>query len=243
VLAMPYADPRAYMERLDEVCGLDWSLRYTSWGDHRIVAELTIAGVTRSSTGEMDETDTKSGIGGTAAEAQAFKRACAMFNLGRYLYELPSVWVDYDTQKKRITEEAVAKLDGRYRAWYAKKITVGSAAETLAESLIGVGGEEPLTTTTTLPTATAQIFNAGFDTPVHRRMYEVLGRCFGDEADAALPWLLRTWTGKHSPPRRDALADLSLDEVDLLTDNINANCNALGQSWKRQKPKELAGAN
>jgi hypothetical protein len=52
---------------------------------------------------------THSGIGeewadnenaGTAAEAQAFKRACACFGLGRYLYDLEGGWVDLDDKKQ-----------------------------------------------------------------------------------------------------------------------------------------------
>src|SRR5215471_18688630 len=37
---------------------------------------------------------------GTAAEAQAFKRACACFGLGRYLYNLEGGWVDLDNKKQ-----------------------------------------------------------------------------------------------------------------------------------------------
>ena len=52
---------------------------------------------------------THSGIGeewadnenaGTAAEAQAFKRACACFGLGRYLYNLEGGWVDLDDKRQ-----------------------------------------------------------------------------------------------------------------------------------------------
>jgi hypothetical protein len=121
-MALAFADLRAYMDRLDEVCGLDWSIRYSPWGDGRIVAELTIAGVTRSSTGEMDTQDEKNGMGGTVAEAQAFKRAATMFGLGRFLYDLPSVWVEFDPQRKRITEAGQRELDTRYTTWYNKKI-------------------------------------------------------------------------------------------------------------------------
>jgi hypothetical protein len=42
---------------------------------------------------------------GTAAEAQAFKRACSCFGLGRYLYDLEGQWVDLD-EKKRPLETA-----------------------------------------------------------------------------------------------------------------------------------------
>jgi hypothetical protein len=35
-LALPYADMNAYINRLDEVCGTDWSVNYTPWGDRII---------------------------------------------------------------------------------------------------------------------------------------------------------------------------------------------------------------
>ena len=37
---------------------------------------------------------------GTSAEAQAFKRSCACFGLGRYLYDFQGVWVDLDERKR-----------------------------------------------------------------------------------------------------------------------------------------------
>jgi hypothetical protein len=120
-MAMAYADLRAYQERLDQVCGMDWSVRYAPWGDGRIICELTIGGVTRSSTGEMDAQDEKNGMGGTVAEAQAMKRAAAQFGLGRYLYDLPSAWVEFDPQRKRITDAGHKELDNRYAAWYARQ--------------------------------------------------------------------------------------------------------------------------
>ena len=39
----------------------------------------------------------------TAAEAQAFKRACACFGLGRYLYDLAGSWVDLDEKKQPLS--------------------------------------------------------------------------------------------------------------------------------------------
>lgn len=108
-LALAYADLRVYQNRLDEVCGLEWSVTYTPWGG-RVICHLTINGVTRSSTGEADSQSEKSEIAGTAAEAQAFKRACSMFGLGRYLYGLPALWVDYDSQVRQFTAQGQAKL-------------------------------------------------------------------------------------------------------------------------------------
>lgn len=111
-LALAYADLRAYMNRLDEVCGSDWSVAYEPWGEDRIICRLTIMGITRSSTGETTNESERSEIGGTVAESQAFKRAGAMFGLGRYLYTLPSGWADWDAQKRQFTDKAKAKLTG-----------------------------------------------------------------------------------------------------------------------------------
>lgn len=111
-LAMPYADLRAYMNRLDEVCGEEWEVSYEPWGDDRLICRLTIGGVTRCSTGETTNESEKSEIGGTVAEAQSFKRASAMFGLGRYLYQLPTGWADYDPATRKFTEQAKFKLTG-----------------------------------------------------------------------------------------------------------------------------------
>lgn len=126
-MAMGYADLRAYQNRLDDLCGLNWSVSYTPWGD-RVICHVTINGVTRSSTGESDSASERSEIAGTSAEAQAFKRACAMFGLGRYLYELPTVWVEFDGAKGGMTDAAKTQLTQRYAVWYAKAIERANAA-------------------------------------------------------------------------------------------------------------------
>jgi hypothetical protein len=127
-LAMPYATLRAYQNRLDEVCGADWSVTYSPWGD-KIVCHLTIGGITRSSTGEPDSQAEKAEIAGAAAEAQAFKRACSAFGLGRYLYSLPTVWVAYDAQAKAFTAQAKAKLEGIVALHYQRATQPEAIAE------------------------------------------------------------------------------------------------------------------
>jgi len=60
--------------------------------------ELTIFGLgSHSATGEEWTDDENAG---TSAEAQAFKRACACFGLGRYLYYFDGAWVDLDERKR-----------------------------------------------------------------------------------------------------------------------------------------------
>lgn len=101
-IALAYADPRAYEDRLNALVPGEWQVEFTPWGEHRIICHLTILGVTRSSTGESG--DSNPDIAGTSAEAQAFKRACTKFGLGRYLYALPTQWVDYDASTKQLTQ-------------------------------------------------------------------------------------------------------------------------------------------
>lgn len=100
--ALPYAEPRMYEDRLNSVCPGAWSVTFKPWSDNRVICELTIHGITRSSTGEGD--GRPDAVKGTAAEAQAFKRACSKFGVGRYLYNLNAPWVAYDPQRKRLLE-------------------------------------------------------------------------------------------------------------------------------------------
>lgn len=112
-LASPYADPRVYFARLDKICGPEnWSTELTL-SDRGATCKLTIFGVARTAAGDypIDRSDENPA---TSAEMQAFKRACAAFGLGRYLYHLPQVWADYDDQKKQIVNPAgiVAQMYG-----------------------------------------------------------------------------------------------------------------------------------
>ena len=107
-LALAYVDLRHYIDRLNEVAGPDWSDDYEVQAQGTVVlCRLTICGVTRSDVGEAPPNDENTA---TTALAQAFKRACVKFGLGAYLYRLPRMWVRYDPQRKRFTDEALAQL-------------------------------------------------------------------------------------------------------------------------------------
>jgi len=98
-LAAAYVDARRYQERLDLVCP-GWSSHIELLANGQVAkVAITIAGVTREDVGEASGEDANTV---TTAVAQAFKRACAAFGLGRYLYFLPQVWCDYDAEKRRI---------------------------------------------------------------------------------------------------------------------------------------------
>src|SRR5215813_1902565 len=110
---IPYADQRAYTDRLNELfTPAGWTRKYTVHTsanfqrsrDKKMVAkvfvtcDLTIHGIgSHSATGE-DWTDDDNA--GTSAEAQAFKRACSCFGLGRYLYYFGGLWVDLDERQR-----------------------------------------------------------------------------------------------------------------------------------------------
>jgi hypothetical protein len=111
-LALFYADPRAYMERLDEVVGPDnWSARYTIQSSQHasgMICALTILGITKMDVADFDPGDTPNVV--TSAAAQCFKRAAVNFGLGRYLYSLPQIWADFDKTRKRFKDpEAVIR--------------------------------------------------------------------------------------------------------------------------------------
>ena len=110
---VPYADQRAYTDRLNTLfTPAGWTRRYTIHTsanferskDQKNVAkvlvtcELTIFGLgSHSATGEEWADNDNAG---TAAEAQAYKRTCSCFGLGRYLYYFEGVWVDLDERKR-----------------------------------------------------------------------------------------------------------------------------------------------
>jgi hypothetical protein len=110
---VPYADQRAYTDRLNALfTPAGWTRKYTIHtspnfersADQKIAAkvlitcELTIFGLgSHSATGEEWADNSNAG---TAAEAQAFKRSCACFGLGRYLYYFTGTWVALDDRKR-----------------------------------------------------------------------------------------------------------------------------------------------
>jgi hypothetical protein len=99
-LAAAFVDARHYQHRLDEVApGWQTEYEFIKPDGSLVKCRLTVCGVTREDVGESDATEDNTA---TSAIAQSFKRACAAFGLGRYLYFLPQVWSDYDTQSHKI---------------------------------------------------------------------------------------------------------------------------------------------
>jgi hypothetical protein len=113
---IPYADKLAYCERLNElVSPIGWAQNLSvqtapiaprekgpASAKLVVTCELAIHALgTHSSTGESWAADEN---GATSAEAQAFKRSCACFGLGAYLYYFfDGLWVDLDGEQRPLS--------------------------------------------------------------------------------------------------------------------------------------------
>jgi hypothetical protein len=104
-LALAYVDARAIQDRLDDVLGVaGWQDEYECLADGSVVCKLRLRidneWITKMDVGgpsaQPDEGDRRK-----AAFSDALKRAAVKFGIGRYLYRLPSQWVDYDPKKKQ----------------------------------------------------------------------------------------------------------------------------------------------
>ena len=98
-LALAYMDARGVMNRLDEVFGIDgWEDAYVETPTNRIICTLSVtfgsdvAGhslwVHKSDGAGMTDVEGEKG-----AISDALKRTAVKLGIGRYLYNLPAVWV------------------------------------------------------------------------------------------------------------------------------------------------------
>ncbi len=96
-LALVYADPRAYQERLDEVVGpANWSNHFEPVaGKGDVETLLCNVSICLAYKGDIGYELTKDPECWAKAAAMAFKRACVQWGMGRYLYDLPQLWLPY----------------------------------------------------------------------------------------------------------------------------------------------------
>jgi hypothetical protein len=112
-----FADPRAYSDRLNHVfTPSGWTRTYEvntvssvtrlkkdkliQTGKVLVTCTVTIAGIgTHADSGE-EWADEENAM--TSAQAQAFKRACICFGLGRYLYNFAEMWVPLNQYRQPI---------------------------------------------------------------------------------------------------------------------------------------------
>jgi hypothetical protein len=112
-----YADPRAYTDRLNQLfTPTCWSRTYEvstvsavtrmkrdkliQTGKVLVTCTLTITGLGCHAGSGEEWADEENAL--TAAEAQAFKRSCVCFGLGRYLYNFAEMWVPLNEYRQPV---------------------------------------------------------------------------------------------------------------------------------------------
>src|SRR5271157_4014088 len=119
---VPYADSRAYTDRLNALfTPQGWTREYKVQtmtnitrvkkgesivsGKVLVTCTVTLLGIgSHSGTGE-EWADDDNGM--TSADAQAFKRACSCFGLGRYFYDIQAVSADLDQNRQPVRTPAL----------------------------------------------------------------------------------------------------------------------------------------
>lgn len=122
-----YIDARDVMDRLDEVCGINWKDDYKEV-QGRLVCNLQIGNTVRSDgAGDTDFEAEKGGL------SDAFKRAAVKFGVGRYLYNAKNfvTWLDTeglsDFELPKVAKEQFADISRQlgmfvqtYKFWLGK---------------------------------------------------------------------------------------------------------------------------
>jgi hypothetical protein len=98
-LALAYVDARVVQSRLDQVLGVDgWQDDYECLADGSVVCRLRLRmgseWITKVDVGGPSE-QPDGGDRLKAAFSDALKRAAVKFGVGRYLYRLPTQWMDF----------------------------------------------------------------------------------------------------------------------------------------------------
>jgi hypothetical protein len=152
---IPFADQRAYTDRLNKVVTPSgWTREYfvttvsnisRTLGPERTIQTgkilvtciVTIPGVGAHAGSGEEWADDDNAM--TSAEAQAFKRACSCFGLGRYFYDIVEQWVELDEHKR---PKQTPKL-GVGRAVSDNEQTQSSAQSSQGKKRPSAGGFHP----------------------------------------------------------------------------------------------------
>lgn len=131
-MALPYITNRAIQQRLDQVVGKGyWKNKYIPWHNGSQLCELSIKVVYEDGSFEWIEkvdgaecSDIESIKGGLS---DSMKRAAVQWGIGRYLYELPTIWVELNEgkfipehEKRRLNAFVDGDPSAKYKNWHDK---------------------------------------------------------------------------------------------------------------------------
>jgi hypothetical protein len=123
-LALAYLDARDVMARLDDVCGPSgWQATYPHAGQKTVCSIGILCGehwVWKSNgAGDTDVEQEKGAL------SDAFKRAAVLWGIGRYLYDVPTIWAKVKQQGRSFVisddemdrlADILAKMNGGQKA-------------------------------------------------------------------------------------------------------------------------------
>ena len=119
-MAVAYLDSRAIQKRLDEAVGaMNWTNEFMLWQDKAQICGIGLYDAERGAWvmkyDGAENTDIEPVKGGLS---DSFKRAAVLWGIGRYLYDMASIWVEIEPNGKswRIKKEEYAKLRRHYDA-------------------------------------------------------------------------------------------------------------------------------
>ena len=134
-IALAYIQARPVMDRLDEVVGAEnWTDTYTPIQDKNgtvgfiCTLSLKIGSDWIAKTDGADTSDIEAIKGGIS---DAFKRAAVKWGIGRYLYDLPDIWVPVEARGKSFVLKETPKLPD----WATPKKGLNSKPETPAKHI------------------------------------------------------------------------------------------------------------
>lgn len=119
-MAVAYLDARAVQKRLDDTVGpFNWKNVYSLWHDNSQICGISIfhdgrkEWVTKFDGAENSDFEPiKGGL------SDSFKRAAAVWGIGRYLYEMEGVWVEIEARGKSFTikQSEYGRLEKEYNS-------------------------------------------------------------------------------------------------------------------------------
>ena len=117
-MAVPYLDSRAIQKRLDDAVGaMNWTNEFMLWQDKSQICGIGLYDAERGAWvmkyDGAENTDIEPVKGGLS---DSFKRAAVLWGIGRYLYDMESIWVEIEPSGKsyRIKKSEYDKLRRHY---------------------------------------------------------------------------------------------------------------------------------
>lgn len=117
-MAVPYLDSRAIQKRLDDAVGaMNWTNEFMLWQDKSQICGIGLYDAERGAWvmkyNGAENTDIEPVKGGLS---DSFKRAAVLWGIGRYLYDIASIWVEIEPSGKssQIKNSEYDRLRGHY---------------------------------------------------------------------------------------------------------------------------------